>query len=271
MSLSDSFKQLETKQKVMLIVTIVAFIYVIYMGYDTFFANSSESVPEPTPTPEVIEGSTTPDTTVVETSAKPVEQIKVAEVSPNEKITVTQSPTQKTDEMVLVKAAPTPEQIALLAEAQEMQREYLRLVNQFQIAQLQERLEQANASIAASKLKSAITASEVQKLNDELKQRQQAANRSDLIPESGSNASSNAGLNNVALQKVQATSSFQLMYVGKQKGTWVAMLKDNDSVYEVKVGTRLPDGFTVISIDTRGVVLTNEGMKRYITMPRSLD
>lgn len=268
MSISSSFKRMETKQKVILLVTILAFIYVIYLGYDTFFAHNSGA--------DVTVPATTEPSTQVE--AGPIQEIEpdtATDVESSTKVVAKAAPVteaQKSNEggsEQQIKAAgnkiievsalePTPEQMALLAEAQEMQREYLRLVNQYQIAQLQERLETANASIAAAKLKSAITASEVQKLNDELKQRSLRGQSSSVSLEGKKEA-------------VDFVATLQLMYVGKSKGAWMAMLNSNGSYYEVKVGTRLPDGSTVSAIDTRGIVLTKDSMKRYVPMPKALD
>lgn len=278
MSLVDNIKQMETKQKVILIVTIIAFIYVLYLGYDTFFAANSSVAPPPSAPAMPSESSAistempraeepaenaahTPASEPASTPATP----PASEVTPQDSTQIPNTggrsqprkSVQPHAKVVEVKPLePTPEQMALLAESQEMQREYLRLVSQYQIAQLQERLEEANASIAAAKLKSAITASETQKLNDELKAR---TLRGLAPPSTGEKG------------PADFASTLQLMYIGKMKGKWMAMLNANGSYYEVKQGTRLPDGSMVSNIDTKGIVITKDNSKRFIPMPKSLD
>ena len=249
MSLADSFNELEPKQKVTLVVTIVLALLVVYYGYDTFFGGSTAPS---RPSPAVTTATQPPP-------AQPVTPIRV----PPATTTATQLasvPHHPNGIQQVQPEQPTPEQLALIKESQVLQRNYLTLVNKFQIAQLQQKLEAANAAIANSKLKTATTMVKTEKLADQLKQQKQQLTTTQTDPDKAKHT-----------QTVASYKRVQVVYVGEKRGKWMAMMNLDGSYFEVRVGTRLPDGTVVDLINEKGVVLEKDYKKRYFRVPRSLD
>jgi type IV pilus biogenesis protein PilP len=250
MSVMDKIKQLEAKQKVILGIVIILFIYLIYLAMDTFKGTSSTPAPiEQTPSvqPETTDAESPTTTSPVVTGPQgtsPAQQAPIA-------------PVEEAQEL-----GPTPEQLALLADSQEMQREYLKLVNEYQIAQLQEKLAMANAAIADAQFKSAETLAKT----DALSQKAASDKVKMELESSGANKAKM-----VAEKIKEIEKKIQAIYVGKQRGSWVAMLDLDGSYFEVKVGTHLPDGSIVTSINHQGVVVTKDSSKRFLAVPRNLD
>ncbi len=254
-ALIDRFNELESKQKITLVITIILFIVVLYYGYDTFFGGSDYSSPvAPVKQKQVaVKTSTTKQPSSVSDNSS-------TNTAPTTKISLEQQPGEnKPANTSVTKVAPaeiTPEEKAMIAENQQLQKQYLYLVNKYQMAQLQEKLESTNASIAASKLKAVSTMVKTQEISKELK-RQQAAPIQAASPSEAS--------------KAEQISNVSVAYVGKRRGKWIAMLKLDDAYFEVRIGTHLPDGAVIDLINEQGVVLDKKGDKKYMKVPRSLD
>lgn len=240
MSLIDQFNELEPKQKVTAAVTIVLFLVFVYLAYDTFFGGDDftpTTAETPPPTAEVPKQQTQTVATPAPVSAQPTQSAPVATVK------------HTSDVEEVAAHPPTPEQLALIKESESLQREYLRILNEYQIAELQSKLETANSKIAAAKLKTTKTQSQTKKLENEMNESQ---------------ASLIKGVE-------QKDYNIQVSYVGERRGQWIAMLKINNNYFEVKVGTELPDGSVVDVINQNGVVLEKNGKKQYYRVPKSLD
>lgn len=243
MSMVDNIKDLETKQKIMLVAIVVLVGFIIYFGYTTFFPQSNNVVVAPTVAPVK---STTAQPTQ---TASPQAAVKPPVSSTTSNESVTQTP-QLQKVSTPTTSAPTPEQLALLAESQQLQTEYLHLVNQYQVAQLQQKLATTDAKIAAQKLAATKSYLATQKLTG----------GSNSMPTSIFGGTTKA-----------VAPPMQVMYVGQQGGVWAAMLGRSGNYFQVKVGTQLPDGSVVQSISNQGVILNKNGQNQYLVIPKTLD
>jgi|GEM_PF-3469575 len=119
---------------------------------------------------------------------------------------------------------------------------YLRLVNEYQMAQLQRMIAEDNEAIAIAKQNAAKASSETAKLMG------------------GSSLMSTA--NNTQTN----SNDYQLVYTGQQAdNSWSATLKKNGQNLDVLVGSQLPDGSRVLSIDDNGVLLQQGTIKKLVT------
>lgn len=258
MELLEKFQELESKQKVTLGVTVVLFIFVLYYGYSTFFSGPSYPSAPPAPAPTVAKETQTTTTSVpppaqsttTRASASPTQeaapQIQNGATGATVRDGVEEVPSRE----------PDPEQLAMLKESEEVQQEYLELVNKYQLIQLQQKVAQAENGLATSKLESAQIQSQTQEISNQL--------------QSSSMSQATLAQQDQAKHK-SAFQSLTVMYVAKQQGRWTAMLSASGNYFEVKVGTRLPDGSVVSRIDEHGVVLTRDGVRRPITIAKTLN
>lgn len=252
----ENFKELEPKQKITLIVTIVLFVFVVTYGYKTFFPSSSiSSVPQVTSAPPPPQPAPTTSSTASSSGTSTSTSQTTMGTTQTSTTGTTSTETNQQQQMGSVTQQPTrqltQQQQALLQQSQQVQKEYLDLVSKYQIAQLQQKLATAEAGIATAKLQSAQTQQQAQQLSGQLQQQMQSTTVQTPV------AHSDAGL--------------QVVYVAKRQGHWMAMLNDNGSYFEVKVGTRLPDGSVISRIDGKGVILTNNGQRSYVAIPKTLD
>lgn len=225
MELLNKFNELDTKQKVTAIITVLVVLFAIYLAYDTFFGGTSTSTPA-TETKSV-------------TSAKPVKSENRLETKNNGESAEAQLPPPPQQK------EPTPAQLAALAQSQQMQQQYINLVNAYQMAQIEQKLAAADSQIAQSKLSTAKAMVSTQEFAAKL-------------PRNGMNFGDNE------------PAGPQAVYVGQQAGKWLAMLNLNGNYVQVNVGTQLPDGSVVTSISDRGVILDNNGQPSYLPIAKSL-
>lgn len=294
MNIMDRFNQLEAKQKLMLGAVIVLFIYLIYLAMDTFSgstggststapikpsrkAQASASTTTATEAPSSDDAATAPEgaiadldenQTLMNTSTEDNKNMTTSTAANNvDNAYQAAQRNQISTIRTVEEPAPTPEQLALLAESEEMQREYLRLTSQYQMAQLKAKLEQANLAIAASQLKSA----ETEAMKEELAAKQRAALMAQNAPPAATPS------DNTEQQQAQnqgGGNKPQAIYVGKQRGNWMAMLSlpGTPGFVEVKVGTQLPDGSVVSHITHQGVAVTGgPNGTAFFHVPKSVD
>src|SRR6185312_4201146 len=120
----------------------------------------------------------------------------------------------------------------------------------------EQKLAATNAQIAQAKLSATETEIKTQKLEG----------LNPIRPANGVNA--------------RPANVLQVKYVGYSEGVWTAMVGydanygngvgADDQYFQVQVGTRLPDGSVVESINKQGVVLSKDGQQIYLTVPKTL-
>ncbi len=266
---------METKQKVILVITILLLGICGYLAYGILFPNTgSNSAPPPKTTQTAVK--TPPAQT-----GSAIQQHQQASQSTSQSssgqqaghqfmnhnqansqgivagqttgATQGQQTTQPSNQVTQVpKSKPTPEQLALLQESQQAQAEYVKLINEYQLAQLQQRLAQTNASIATSKLAEAKTLVQTQAIKAKM---------------SGHPLATSASTSATS----KTTKGLEVSYVGKAQGAWQAVLVAGSSYYQVKVGTHLPDGSVVSKINSMGVTLLQDGQQHFLAMPATID
>lgn len=127
---------------------------------------------------------------------------------------------------------------------------YLRLVNEYQILQMQQMIAQTSQSIALARLNAAKARAELNKyyasssINVNTIPVNSAFNNSETVP-------GNQG-------------QYQLVYTGEQTGRWEATLRRGGQYLDVSIGSQI-DGGTVASIDDNNVTLNNGSQKTVIS------
>lgn len=123
------------------------------------------------------------------------------------------------------------------------QAEYLRLVNEYQMAQLQRMIAEDNEAIAVAKRNAAQAMTDTAKL-----------------------AGGGAMVTTTEDTSDQDDNVYSLVYTGQQDdGQWTATLKKNKQSLDVVPGKQLPDGSQVVSIDENGVLLSqNNGANKLL-------
>lgn len=119
--------------------------------------------------------------------------------------------------------------------------EYLRLLNQYQLLQVQRRIAEDTRAIAIAKLDTAKAVAETAKYT-------------------GSN-----NLGTSAIASLGADRDYKLMFTGQADGQWIATLKKNEQLMDVIAGTRLPDGYTVVSVESDAVTLKRGDKQKVIS------
>lgn len=272
MALLETFKELDTKQKITGVVTVVLLAFLLYLGYDTFFKGEptspalatakpvvSESKPATGATPALVTPTETQETADEQslqlppqssvTSATSIQE-PLAQNTPldNQNLPFTSVAKQESE-------GPSPEQLAFLQQSKEMQREYLKLVNEFQLAQLQQKLESTKSEIAKARLESIVSGAKQQELESELEKKGQQVSALSIGAAAGAAAAQN---------------ELEVVYVGQRAGEWRAMLSQGSGYFEVHVGTRLNGGWKVIEISDKGVILQRGQEKRLLQIPRNV-
>ncbi len=141
----DKFNQMEPKQKVMLVATVIMFAILGYLVYTTFFPATSRPAASTVKTP----------TSVSMPTPRPANSLQAMQPRKIEKSGV--KPT------VMDRMSEADE--ALLQRSKEVEQQYVTLVTQYQLAQLQQKLAQTNAQIAQSRLSTVKAMSEAKKLD----------------------------------------------------------------------------------------------------------
>jgi len=131
------------------------------------------------------------------------------------------------------KAATTPSQ-----------QQYMKLVNEYQMLQMQSMIAQTQATIAKSR---AQTAEALSKLSD-LSGGNTDITDLGLIP----SASNDSG-------------DYELIYTGQENGKWTATLKKGGQFNDVTADTALPDGTKVLTVNDSGVVIVENNVKKLVT------
>jgi len=131
-------------------------------------------------------------------------------------------------------------------EVSESQQQYLALVNEYQLVEIQRLIVQDQAAIASAR---ASMAESLAKMN------QAGANN---LGGAGALASSIVAAGN-------QPGEYELIYTGQDNGEWSATLKRNGQFNDVTAGSILPDGDKVLSVDDNGVLIQQGNIKKLVT------
>jgi hypothetical protein len=135
----------------------------------------------------------------------------------------------------------TPEELNLLEERRQVQQQYLQLVNQYQLMEMQNKVATSQSTLIKTQLETA-------------KSEQQATKLGLLLPGQGSGDGD------------KSLSGVILVYVGQKSGVWSAVLNLSGQYVTVKVGSHLPDDSVVSTINDNGIVLYKDGQRRTLTV-----
>jgi septal ring-binding cell division protein DamX len=198
----------DTRQKVVLVLLILAVIVLLWQGMQ-FYSNRSTVAPP------------------------------LAQQTTNNNVGGPNMPGMPANNM----AAPTDG--AAVNPNSNAQSEYLRLVNEYQVAQMQRMIAEDNEAIAIARRNAAQAMQDTSKLV--------GGDPGAMTMDNSSPADQN-------------TTDYSLVYTGQQgNGGWTATLKKDGRSYDVIMGGQLPDGSQVSSIDENGVLLMQGNNKKFIT------
>lgn len=250
-----AWSDMEPKQKGMLVAVIVIFIIIGYMVYKLFFAGSSASMP-PEAAPVVAQATPPAATPATPPAAAPAANtnnagadLAVADntqpgAMPNAMQPAAANAAPQVVEMP--KRELTPEELALLEERRQVQQQYLQLVNQYQLMEMQNKVATSQSTLIKTQI-------------DTAKSEQQAS-RLGLVLPGQEQDNTDKTLKGVAL-----------VYVGQKDGVWNAVLNLRGNYVTVKLGSRLPDDSLVSKITENSIVLYKDGERRTLMVPMVVD
>lgn len=119
------------------------------------------------------------------------------------------------------------------------QQEYLKLVNQFELAKMQRQLLQEQAAIARARHEIVVMNNQTSKI-------------------SGSDVSAVGSSVNLGAVGANNSDPFQLGYLDYQHGSWTAALVRDGRYLNVQPGTLLPGGVKIIAINHKGVIINDK-------------
>ncbi len=233
-----AWSDMESKEKGMLVGTVIIFAVIGYMVYHLFFAGASS---EP-----VVAASTKPTPAI----SKPETPASDLALNPNSNVNAQPSAPTASSVAELPKRELTPEELELLQERRQVQAQYLDLVNQYQLMEMQNKVASSEASLVKTQL-------------DTAKAQQDAAKLGILLP-----GAATQDPNDDAKQSLRGIA---LAYVGQKNGIWSAVLNLSGRYITVQVGSELPDHSLVGKIDGTGIVLYKDGERRNLNIPLVLD
>lgn len=241
-----AWSDMEPKQKGMLIATVLLFLIIGYMVYKMFFAGSSTPPPlPPAPAANPSPVAAKPATPAVAPNAatnNPAADLAVANPGAPGVNVAPAAPSV----VEMPKRELTPEELALLEERRQVQQQYLQLVNQYQLTEMQNKVATSQSNLLKTEI-------------DAAKAEQQAA-RLGLVLPGQAEANASKGLTGVTL-----------VYVEQKKGIWGAVLNVRGAYINVKMGSRLLDGSVVSRINESGLVIVKDGGSYPLSVPMVVD
>jgi septal ring-binding cell division protein DamX len=217
--------KLDRKQKILLTLIIIAVAYLLWQIYDMFFAGSAPvAIPLPT----------------LSTASAPA-ATQTFQPVPATIPTQTTMPSMNTTAAVTTTTTAQPQpltEVTLHAPLTNIQAQYLKLVDQYQLVKMQRLVADEQAAMVASKEKIAEANQQIAKI-------------------SGGpvdNSQSMVG----GEPTTTSPTGYQLMYIDYQDGHWTATLNKNGQFQEVNVGTTLDDGTRVLKIDQNGTIIRQD-------------
>jgi hypothetical protein len=238
-----AWSDMEPKQKGMLVATIIVFLIIGYMVYKLFFAGSS---PAPTPVAKAPTPAAQPQQAAPAANSAAsdlaVNANSAAGVAANTVNTAPAANPAVPQVVEMPKRELTPEELNLLEERRQVQQQYLQLVNQYQLMEMQNKVATSQSTLIKTQVETA-------------KAEQQASKLGILLP--GQSGESDAD---------KSLSGVTLVYVGQKSGAWSAVLNLRGQYVTVKLGSHLPDDSVVSKIDDNGIVLYKDGQRRTLAV-----
>lgn len=250
--------QMDKKQTSLLALTMLAF---GFLGYQIYQMVSDDVSQKPLAAPTQLHTISTPDEPIVaaNTVATPMPIVHVItpdSIVPNQieseekDSNFVKDQTEELHPHVVARVAlkhhdnnDTPPLFnAPMVKSQE---EYLKVVNEYELAKMQRRLIEEQAAIAAARRR-------IVEIDNQT--RQLSGNQMNAAL---------ANANQTGAPK--PTEVYKLSYVDQQNGQWTATLNYQGSYLEVNTGNQLPDGSRVAGINHEGVILENKGQRQQIT------
>jgi hypothetical protein len=206
--------KLDRRQKILIPLIVIAFIYIGWQVYEIFFVG--KGVPVPTTSQKI-------------TLAKPVATKLALPQQPKVPAVVTQQqqdvPEKKTISDISVPSGQSEAYLKLMKEYQSLEAQRMLLQEKVAIAEMKQKISELNAKLA--QLPSVETG----------------------IPKT-----------------VEGQPEYKLIYLDHQQRQWTATLADKNNVFrEVNAGSELADGYKVISVTSRGVVMAKDGKVMRLT------
>ncbi len=238
-----AWSDMEPKQKGMLVATVIVFIIIGYMVYRVFFAGTS---PAPAPVKTAPVNAAKPQQVAPAANNNAASDLAVNGNSTTgaaaSAVNATAAAPTVPQVVEMPKRELTPEELNLLEERRQVQQQYLQLVNQYQLMEMQNKVATSQSALIKTQLETA-------------KSEQQATKLGVLLP--GQQGPSDAD---------KSLSGVTLVYVGQKNGVWSAVLNLRGQYATVKVGSHLPDDSVVSTINDNGIVLYKDGERRTLTV-----
>ncbi len=245
--------KLDTKQKILLTLIIIALAYVVWQIYSMFSPGKTTAVTS-------VPVTTTPAASV----NNPVQTENPNAIKPLTGVPTTSPKVSRPVAISSIPSAPPMHMVTISAPLSPTQAEYLRLLNRYQIEKMRRMVMEEEAAIANSQARIAVLNEQTAKIT--------GSSQSNLVSMTQSVPTSSLG--------------YQLVYIDYQSGQWTATLNIGGQLVEVIAGVRLSDGSKIIKIDQRGVVvrrggtnyllnfygttrLTSSGVAAAVTMPNN--
>ncbi|MDF2868376.1 MAG: sporulation and cell division repeat protein, partial [Gammaproteobacteria bacterium] len=127
-----------------------------------------------------------------------------------------------------------------LREISQSDTEYLKLIQEYQLLQVQRRIAEDTRAIAVAKLETVKALAETSKFGG---------------PGLGSNSMAIGSMD----------SDYKLVFTGQEAGQWTATLKMNDQLMDVVTGTNLPDGYKVMVVAGDSVTLQKADKQKVVS------
>ncbi len=256
MAENTSFSTLTTKQKVIGILTLAIFAFIIYEVIGLFSSGSNKPAttitPAPTPSPQA-------------------KQMKMPNGGPQAQAPAVATQAAYTSTLPTVNAIAAPKEPLDVKQQQQQQEVYLDSVNQLQLLKVKRDIAETNQAIATARLATETANKNMSDLLTQptLPQGPPATYSNKLSMQTSGNDVSAAEPTQIKAPPVVETP-FVVISVSMQFNRWSAVLNSQGKMYSVSIGDTLFDGSTVTSINKNGVVLTRDGKRRRITLQTTI-
>ena len=242
---------MSTKQKVIAVLTVVIFAFIIYEVIGLFSSSEKSSTPVITQTKKI----------------SPAEQKQPAAAAPK----IAQPQQAAVTTVNTASPLPTTRQIIDTQSQQQQQQAYLDSVNQLQLLKVKKDIAETNQAIASARL---ATETANKNMSDLLTQPavmpQPNGNYADQTTGTAAQTTGQPAANMPSAKAQVLDVPFTVVSVSMQYNHWNAVLGYQDKLYSVSMGDSLFDGSKDVSINKNGVVLVKDGKRRRISIQTTI-